>query len=247
MKLLLVLLLIPCYPCHGGDCDLSLRPSKDALGYRQREGRCAGLFKRDVASTTLWIASFTAASVAFDVTSGKPLRLTWADSHGQEVHLRGAGLNPRLYYQMDSRVKESNTYHWPVDLLSSLQVKAGDLGVLAWIERGGEKISLPLTLSQSGEAKPVRAYHLVLVPGRSLKEVYITLAAVDEKGEFTFLKDSEPLARGYYPVGRKTEIDLPLPDQKGRYFLEISAELRGGGTAVVDMLFQHDFQGQGHD
>jgi hypothetical protein len=81
---------------------------------------------------------------------------------------------------------------------------------------------------------------LVLVPGRELKEVFLSLATVQEGGEpRRFIRSGEALEYGYYPAGRGIGIQLPPLSEPGIYYVELAAELAGGGVITTTIHLYH--------
>jgi len=227
-------------------CDLNLaQPSGDPLGYQLRNDRCEGRYVQEVASTILITASFTESFEDYDLKSGEDLIVEWTTPKDQNIHLRAQGLKPRLYYRMDTvRTPGSPSYQWPTDILRTLNISRGDMGVIAWarysISGISQDVYLPLRIRQKQKAVQSGAYRVVLWSGRELAEVFISLATVKADGSpGTFIKDGEALNYGYYPAERGIEFEIPKPDKPGIYYLEIGATLRSGGVVTIENWFYH--------
>ncbi len=229
-------------PC---DPELEAR-SGDELGYRLRGERCEGRYaQEDVASTTLTLASFlnTPGIAGGETWNVDALKVEWtAPSVADSVHLRARGLRSRLYYRMDA-VAVAPPFAWPTHLLTSLEIPPREVGLVAWTRQnlGGEarEVYLPLAV-QSPRPAGTRSHRLVILPGRELQEVYLSLAPLGKDGvPGKFLKDGAPLGYSYYPAGRGTEIELPALPATGFYHLELGATLAGGGVASLELVFYH--------
>lgn len=231
-------------------CDSSLTQLADIPhGYRDRGDRCEGIYIKEVKSiTTLIIASFTEYFEDYNLKSGKDLLVEWKVHNKSDVFLRAHGLRRKLYYRMDTvRPSRSTSYSWSSNILATLNIEKKDIGVVGWIQYllGGteKKVYLPLRISQQEKVSSQGKYQVVLLPGRELVEVYISLAFMGEDGLFEFfLKDGEPLGYGYYPAERSIMIPISNLEIAGIYYLEIGATLSGGGSSTVELLFFHPYE-----
>jgi hypothetical protein len=233
-----------------GDCDPSLPQVNTPLGYRDRGDRCEGVYVKEVSSTTLTVGSFTEAFESYDLKSSQPLDVEWDRAPGKaNVRLRAQSLQRRVYYQMDVvEPPEKTAFKWAPNVLASVNIPSGELGVVAltkytWgkLERG---VYLPVRVRQSGNAVRSGAYKLVVVPGVELTEVFVTLAATGADGQpATFLKDGEQLGYGYYPAERALEIPIAGLKGSGVYYMQIGATMRGGGTSTIELWFYADTGG----
>jgi hypothetical protein len=234
---------------QGNYCDPLLVQMRDnPLGYRMRGDRCEGIYIKEVSSATLLVASFTEVSGNFDLVSGKPLPFEWNTMPcNNPIRLRAIGLKRRLYYRMDTvRPPDSLSYSWPSNILTALNIKKGDIGIVGIthcsVGKTERDVYIPLRFKGPVDAMRWGGYQLVILPGVELSELFITLATVGSDGRLrSFLKKGEALEHGYYPAQRG--IAIPISDLKvsGVYYLEIGATLRGGGTSVVELWFFHSW------
>jgi hypothetical protein len=230
----------------SNDCDPSLeQPNENPYGYRQRGDRCEGQYIKQVASTTLLVASFTEAFGDYDHSANKDLVVEWNALGNKQIRLRAHGLRRKLYYRMDTvRLSESQTFNWPVGLLAALAIPRQDIGVVGWTRYSvGEiekEVYLPLRINQKKDKNRLGSYTVVLLPGAELSEVYVSFATVGKDGHpETFLRDGIALGNNYYPADRP--IDIPISGLKapGLYYLEIGATLKTGGSSTVEFWFHH--------
>jgi hypothetical protein len=235
-------------PVYAQDslCDAFLSaPKNHPYGYIRRGDRCEGIYIQEVSSTTLLVASLTEFFEDYDLTSGKDLLVEWKAPGSTEVRLRAQGVTQKLYYRMDTVLLANSTaYTWPAHILAAMNIRKNDLGVMGWTTHVfGEtvqKVHLPLRIRQQKHPVGAHSYQLILVPGRELQEVYISLATVNADGlPETFLKDGEPLEYGYYPAGRGITIPISGLKSAGIYYLEIGATLKGTGVTTVELWFYH--------
>ena len=250
--LLLTLMLLFCFltgsswtPLFGqSTCDPALPGIKEGgLGYRDRGDRCEGLYINPVSNTTLFVASFTEQFENYDNT-GTTILIEWDQPPAnKEIHLRGQGIKPRLYYRMDAYKSGTNTFFaWPAGILTSLNIKRNDIGITGKVKLPVGKteryVHLPLRIRKQGEAKRTGSYKLILMPGVQLTEIYISLASVGPDGNpQQFLRNDEALGYGYYPAERAVEIPIATPVNKGIYYLKLGAKIKSGGTKAIEFWF----------
>ena len=221
-------------------CDPGLEVSRiHPLGYRNRPGRCEGIYLRQLGSDTLHLASLTARFDDYDPVGMDALQVAWAPLVDDPVHLRAEALRHRLYYRMDTvRSPGTDAYAWPTDILAALNLRRAELGVLAWARRtveGAERrLYLPLRVGGSAGGPASGEVDLVLVPGRELRELYVRLSYVGAAGDPGVpIRDGEPLAYGYYPAGRALRVPLTGLSRIGDYRVELGAELQDGSIATI--------------
>ncbi|MHA4808846.1 hypothetical protein ACX0G9_12100 [Flavitalea flava] len=226
-------------------CDSSLlKNTGSPLSYSNRGDRCEGLYIKEVGSSTLQIVSLTEFFEQYNNGSGKALQMEWDRPPGNGVtRLRAQGIKRRLYYRMDTfQPAGSGSFNWPSNILASLNILPGDIGVLGLtryaVGQMEQDVYLPLRIKQQGSYIHSGTYKLVLLPGVELSEVYISMALTDPDGQpRQFIKDGEKLGFGYYPAERGIEIPVSGLKGKGTYFMEIGATLRSGGTSTIELWF----------
>ncbi len=229
-------------------CDMSLPiPKNDPYSYQLRGDRCEGIFIKEVSSTTLTIASFLKHFDFFDPNSTIPLNLSWDKPEGANIiTLRAQSLKHRLYYRMDTMRSDGvDSYSWPTNVLSALIQSPKELGVVGATKlpvAGKERdVLLPLNVGyQSIEGAQQKGYHLVVVPGLALQELFVSIYQIDTNGQIKrALKKDVPLQYGYYPANRGIDIPVTGLDTSGIYLLELSARFSSGGSAATELWFYH--------
>jgi hypothetical protein len=206
-------------------------------GYQPRGDRCEGVYARQVAGTTLFLASFTETFEKYDLKSDAPLLVRWPMRPDSGIQLRAETVRAGRYYRMDTRAAPKDSlFTWPSRILSSERLGRGDLGVLGWtrLTIGGQRrvVYLPLAVTQLTAPRRCNPLELVLSTETRLSEVMISLAQIDSTGaELRTIKQNEPLGRGFYPAGSPIVVtlkraDLALP---GLYSLKIAATLSPRG------------------
>lgn len=238
----LILALVAGICDAAGYCDSSVPQNADSPhGYREREGRCEGLFIKEVAgSTTLLVASLTESFVDFDPAKTGVLHVDWtAPANAGATKLRAFGLRRKQYYRMDSVCPATEApFRWPADVLANLNLTQPYLGVVAWstVRTGGaeREVYLPLRISPAAAPPSNGNIELRLVSGAELEEVFMALSQLDpQSGARKLIYDKKPLKQGFYPAERPITIALTGLTQPGYYHLSIGATLRSGGAATT--------------
>jgi len=223
-------------------CDPALRPVREsAYAYGPRGDRCEGLYINEVGGTTLTIMSFTTAFESYNPTVDPSLHLAWAAPSGDSLRIRVRAIQPNLFFGMDAlRPLAAGGYDWPTALLSPLNIRRDDIGVLAWtrIKRDSRTlpVHVPLSITRSKAAVRTSGYTVVLYPVRELREVYLTLGPADSTGEpvaEALIKDHEPQEKGYYPGESPIKLSLPRLAPPGLYHLEVTATLADSNSTPV--------------
>lgn len=193
----------------------------------------------------MFVASLTESFEDYDITSDNALHVEWMEIGDEAVRLRTHTLKRKLYYRMDTIMSPTITsYTWPLEILSALKIQKRDIGIVGWTQYavGGTKknIYIPLLISQKRKSIRSGNYQLILLPGRELSEVFVSLATVGVDGNpESFLQDGEALGYGYYPANRGIKIPIVNLTAPGIYYLEIGATLRTGETSTVELWFYH--------
>jgi len=227
------------------NCDPSLlKNTASPLGYKDRGGRCEGLYVNQVGATTLLVVSLTESFEPYNLHSDSALQIGWDPPPGKGMlRIRAQGVRRRLYYRMDTyQPSLKKSFTWPLAILSSLDIVRGDLGVVGTVPVAVgpalQDVYIPLRISQNGESRHTGSYTCVLLPGVELTEIYISLSKTGPDGRpAKVIKDGEKLGYGYYPSERSIEIPVSGLTEAGIYYMEIGATLKNGGTATVAYWF----------
>jgi hypothetical protein len=240
---------LPVFTLAAGDgvCDPGLKPpvGESPYSYQPRGDRCEGIYAREIAGTTLLVASFTRAFADFQASAVAALSLTWATPARNPVSVRAYSLKPQLYYQMDTALSSGvGAYSWPTNVLAALGVRKSDLGVVARVFMpvgdSEREVYLPLRVGVS-QAPADGKYDLVLLSDQELSEVFITLTGLGPDGkQARILRRNTPLGYGFYPAQRPIHVTLPEVVDKGLYVLAAGATLRSGGSYTLRFWFYHD-------
>lgn len=224
-------------------CDQTLiRLASPEDGYRPLGDRCEGVYAKQVAGTTLFLASFTESFGNYDLGSGDSLRVSWSPPADSSLQIRAETIRRGRYYRMDTRrPARDSVYHWSKRVLAAEQIARRELGILGWVRLpiGGEprQVHVPLRVEQKGVPVRCGTYEVEIAPGERLKEVYTSLAPVGADGSVgAFLYQDQPLGYGFYPAEApiRFTIDRSHLPHAGVYYLKISARLDSGGTATKE-------------
>lgn len=227
-------------------CDPYLSPRTDhPYGYNVRGDRCEGIYIKNISSTALLLVSLSSFFEHNVNIDGDKLTIKWKTPKGNAIRLRAYGVRPRLYYRMDTiRPAGATSYDWPTDVLCALRIRKDDIGIVAWTDNAPfnmyQRIYIPLQIGNRDPGTESNGYQLTLLPGRELKELFLSIATIDQEGNpATFLEKEKALKYGYYPPGRTVTIPLNNLAAPGVYYVQIGATLGGGGVTTLDFLFYH--------
>jgi len=253
---------LPCLAAdsEGVNCDPGLQPAgASEVGYASRGDRCEGLYVQEVSGPTLEVVSLTEESFkAYQFTKGNPLILKWPALGNGLVQLRATSVKRKLYYRMDTlHVQKPSVYVWPSDILSRLELRRAEIGVLGWTEellgQTKWKIYLPLRIApQEPSSQPgqiaAESYEVGLMSSVELQEVYVTLCPLDANGKLGKpLRKSMKLDYGYYPADRPITFRISFSELSGApdglYSLSVGAEMQNGDPVHTDICFFHPRSG----
>lgn len=235
-------------------CDPTLpRNDSQASGYQLRGDRCEGIYKRPVASFGIQLVSLTASTSLTNICSaGGPVYMTWPAGAAQEgrapVHVMAESLRPLLYYRLNvDRQPNTTSFPWPSSprCNNDVALKAGDIGILARtrLTLGARQVDVLLPVGLSGEpTTPIRPpYQAALMPGRRLREVYVSLWRYGGGSTPTPIFSERALGLRPYPAGTRVTIPLSPNDltQPGLYRVRASVEFDAGEVEAPEFFFLH--------
>jgi hypothetical protein len=236
-------------------CDPALpRNDTQSSGYRPRGERCEGVYKRPVSSFGVQLVSLTAQSALTDLcATGETLHMVWPAPAitvpgSGPIHVQVESLRPLLYYRLDvDRQAGTSSFQWPSDPRCSNDVALGpaELGILARTQGmlGAKPIEvlLPVGLSRQPTATVQPPYQAALMPGRRLREVYVSIWRYGGGTAPTPVVSERPLSMRPYPAGTRVVIPFANADlaQPGLYRVRASVEFDGGEIEAVEFYFLH--------
>ena len=143
---------------QNNQCDRLLQPVPSYTGYVLRSGRCEGLYISPVSAASLELISLLRGKLHYALQPNVRLLLSApevADIAPGPVRVRAIARPPRTYYRMDAVLPTTRQMEWPVnDVLLPLNLSAERIGVFGWLQRGEEKIFIPLRVAQAGDITP---------------------------------------------------------------------------------------------
>jgi hypothetical protein len=247
-------LLAPFVHVGAQTCDPAI-PRNDSLtsGYRPRGDWCEGVYQRLVASSGgIKLVSLTAASDLDNLcVPGQPLHLTWATPAPASgpVRIRAESLRQRLYYRLDlDRPSSASSFEWPPAprCNNDVRLTASEWGILAQVPSTVDArvadVLLPVSLSRTSSTGSRLPYRAVLVPGRRLNEIYVSLWRQGTNGSPARRVFFErPLGRSPYLPGTPVAVPLSSADvtEPGVYRATVSAQSDSGTPEALEFLFFH--------
>lgn len=233
----------------GSFCDPSLaKKSEGSTAYREREGRCEGIYAQQVGTVSLDVRALVAPAGSFDPNKDRDLLLGWAVPPGAQgdVRLRAFSFRPNLYYRMDSAVPAASaSFRWPTEILASLGLKNPELGVIGWIELprpegSPRKVYLPLRTGVRVGAPDGEGYEVTVVPSERLRSVHVTVSRLDADGrEAVVLRRNEELGYGYYAPGKPTPFFTGKLGPAGFYRVEVAVTPMSGSPLKQGFELYH--------
>ncbi len=251
VALLLVEVLAAGRAAASDVCDPGLRGNDASpMAYQMRGDRCEGIYKLEVNSTLLKIASIVERFEAFDSNLPENLKVEWSLPRGlaaEGARLRAMGLAQRSYYRMDTALPaKGTTFEWPLEILDRAELTKEDLGVYAWVphpqppDKDFTEIYLPLRIYQESRPPRRKMLEIAFLPEVKLKEAYVSVALVDAKAKRLAapMMDKKPLEYGYYPA--KTPVFFEISDlaATGYYQVDLLAlDTIGGSMSYRFLLY----------
>lgn len=234
-------------------CDpdvMRLANPRNPSRYEPRGTRCEGVYDPERSGdAALALVSFTSMYGTFDPQRDRTVLVRWAAPAGTSpVHLRGYSLKPRTYYQMDATLEPAKApFAWPLQLLQDVGLQRRDLALLAWTTYKTGSVSrevyVPVSIAADpATGPPAVAPRLVLRPGRSLNEIFLTVQSLDANlaPSSPLLKD-EAYGEGPYPA----EVPIVLDWKRlkiaapGFYSVKIGAAVANGTPATLPLTLYY--------
>jgi len=138
----------------------TLQPVAGASGYKLRPGdaRCEGFYQSPVSGARVELFSLTSGALDYDLLSDQVLYITSPDlsvsdvGKGRNLSVQAKALPLEKYYRMDATMPSGRVLAWPMSAVLTPEKLTPDvIGVVAWIEKEGKPIFVPVAVSS---AKP---------------------------------------------------------------------------------------------
>jgi hypothetical protein len=197
------------------------------------------------------LASYTSLFEKFDARTDNSLDVRWFSPVGSAVHIRGYSLKGNTYYQMDAAPDpEKNLIVWPLDIVHDAQLTRPDLAVAAWAsyKAGGRMhdVYVPVEITHSrAVTRPSRASaEIILLPGRPLTEVYLTVRSLNADlmpSSSKPILEEEPLGDFSYPDGIPIPVSLERLkiSETGFYSIKFGATAKNGLPATLTITLYY--------
>jgi hypothetical protein len=221
---------------RGCDPDLIAHAEPGLNGYRWRDDRCEGIYVPGVSGEgSFLIASISRVRSAHISAAERSILLQWkAEADHTALHIRAYPLRPDLHYQMDTLQRLGvRRYRWPSRVLADLDIDFSDIGVVAWEIRSfhGQRVNAYIPITIGNDSSAFVEPRLTALPGREMREVYVTVARLDDKGSVVrVIRDRRALNRGSYAAQTSIEISLPELRSPGLYGIQLEGEVQGEGV-----------------
>jgi hypothetical protein len=210
----------PKAPC---DTDLLRETNpRDADRYRDRGGRCEGLYAEQVSGTfgNLLVASLTAGNATPGAWTARPLTVQCQYKEPAEVHIQAFPLQPRTFYRLDAVERGSTiSYNWDTEVIARY-LKPTNVGLVAWtfamVDGRTQRVYLPVRNPTVAATGPMK---LIVLPPVDVSEAYVTIASTTA-GEKP-LRQQTPVGKGPYLANQRIEIDIPVLPHEGLYRVEV--------------------------
>jgi hypothetical protein len=230
-------------------CDPALaRNDSRPISYRQRGDRCEGIYSKRVSAFGAQLISFTGQFDLRDLcSSGRPVHMV-LPGHGAgavaPVRLRGESLRPDLYYRVDVELGARGSFEWPFDPRCNNEVRltAAELALTAkrTFPLGASQVEalVPVSLSFDPAVPAEPPYRALLMPGRRVKEVYVSLSRYEGTTRTRLFTERALKRRPYAP-------DTPIPvvleradvTAAGLHRAVITVEFESGEAETIDFYF----------
>jgi hypothetical protein len=199
----LLLAYLLCAPsiasAQNNPCDRLLQPIPGHTGYVLRSGRCEGLYISSVSAASLELISLLRGKLRYALQPNVRLLLSApevADIAPGPVRVRAIARPLRTYYRMDAVLPTTRQMAWPVDdVLLPLNLSAERIGVFGWLQRGAEKIFIPLRVAQPGDVTPEGPVELLVRATAAIERlVWRTFGSLPWQEAATQVAEGQPVS-----------------------------------------------------
>jgi hypothetical protein len=225
-----------CVQSATAQCVRGVEPAADpAIAYRDRGGRCEGLFQQVIAaSAKLRIVGLHRHEPAFQPGSGKPIVVAVRGSQpSSKLSLRIVSSRQRQYYRLDAIVGANGRYTWGRDIIDHPRVALSPYDVKALACEGPCEASEPKLFAVSiAEAGPQQSEGVTIWMRAALdvSKLFLTLErASDGK---VFMNHEEVLGGRVLPAGKPLDVFVTLPGGAYRFHATV---VPTGDTAVDEV------------
>lgn len=154
-------LIIP--PSLGNSEELSCKGLQSAPGIygyqaRAKDVRCEGFYHSLVAAEDLELLSLTRGPIAYKLDVDESLILAAPDINplnATRLQVQAKAIPIGTYYRMDAAINSTQSMSWQTaTVLRPAKLSAESIGVLSWVEKGLNKIFIPISVSPADSSAP---------------------------------------------------------------------------------------------
>ena len=150
-------------------------PGESGYQHRPASDRCEGLYQSPVAGESLEFLSFASGGIRYDLTTDKVLVVAVPDVtrlDATEVSVRARALPLSVYYRMDATVPSAKSIEWPLSaVIIPARLPSDSIGAIGWIEKGGSKTFVPVSVVPKGKSPPPQPQHTAIAVFRSTVDI----------------------------------------------------------------------------
>jgi hypothetical protein len=230
------LLSAPTATAHAACPGRGIDPSPDpTVGYKERGGRCEGLFRQPVAaSAKLAVVGLHRNDPDFSPGSGRPITVAaQTRSSGTAISLRVLSSRQRQYYRMDTVLGPKAQFIWPRDVVDHSQVRLTphDVKAIACEKTcdASEPRLVPVSISEDAQA-PAGGITLWMRAALDLRQLFVLVER--ESDRKPVMANEEVLEGRMLPAGAPKDVFLELAP--GVYRLRATA-VPIGNSAIDEM------------
>lgn len=190
-----------------------LVPESNRYGYRDRGGRCEGLYKPNVSGFTLQVVSFTQGEISYVLNDNEKLKISSAPGLNLDMfNVRGVNFSMDINYRLDMALEPGKTVEIPVkDVIQPIKLKPEDFGLFGFVEKFDFRYYVPVVQKSQLSNQPKNNGNLIFKIQSNIDISEVTWQYAVSKNEFC-RNYSDPITLPKKNYSRKQPIEIPLPE-----------------------------------
>jgi hypothetical protein len=218
------------------------------LRYRSRPAnstpsRCEGVFSEGRSGVAdVELVGLVGESQDYNPQQTSTVVLEWNSPVVTQVSVRAVGLRRGLHYRMDTRLT-AQSFRWPTDVISPLQITREQLGLVAHIRAvptlrmpQNSRLYLPVRLRRSLGSANNGCFSVIFRVAAELSAVDYSLQYRGaSQQEDIGIVNSKDLELPYYPARQPIRFTMPCLQRRGLYSLTIHPTATNHGVTVPDL------------
>ncbi len=230
MKIMVIYLLLAASCLISSDsiaqCDSRIRPANSyEIKYRERDNRCEGMYRSDVASFGFSIVGVIQGKFQYRLDRQEKLIVSSPFLQNQTVNIRAMALPLTTYYRMDAKIDQEDSLIWPVgDVLYQENLGNESIGVFGWIGKEEDKIYVPVKVTS--EMRPSLEDSVTYIYLKASKDVKNVKWRFADLTEDSTCSASGPWIKpvvSRYSYGKKIIVNVPA-QKKAPICITVTAE-----------------------